>query len=831
MSLLCISRFTAACAAFLAISVVSAQSNYIYNDLHDFGGSVKNAGGKTGADGAWPWSTVTFDASGNMYGTSAYGGANSRGLLWEITKAGSYIDLHDFGGTVTNANGTMGPDGDIPYGGVSFDGAGNMYGTALFGGPIGNGDTGFSGMIWEFTKGGKYVDLHDFGGSDGGNPAGGVTVDQAGNLYGTASAGGLNGDGVDGAGMLWEITVSGSYSNLHNFGGTVTNAGGAQVQDGYVPFGAVAFDSAGNMYGTASKGGANGGGVVWELSKSGTYTDLHDFGGTVTVSGGAQGQDGSIPYGTVAVDGNGNLYGTAVWGGANGSGMLWRISSTGTYTDLHDFGGTITNANGTTGPDGMNPYAGVVIDSGGDLIGTTSYGGPNSAMGESSGMVWELKNGGTYLDLHDFGGMVLSSGGMWELDGMRPWYGVTLDKSGDLYGTDAYGGPNGSGLGSGTVWALYLTQIKSLSISPNSVFAGNDAVGTVTLSAPAPSTGLVIPLSSNNACAGVPSFVTIQAGSSSATFTVATTGVNVRTSAVVTAGAGVTQQSGVLTVNPVTLTNLSLSPTSIGGGSTSTGTVTLSGPAGPGGVVVSLSTIDTGATLPASVQVPAGASTATFTISTKAVQVATAVMVAATLGSSTETATLTITPAALLSVTVSPSMVIGGTTSTGTVSLNGNVFTGSFVVSLSSGNPSVIVPKSVTIPAGSSSATFSVTTKAVATATTVTITAKNGVIAKTGSISVVPPVLASLSVSPTTVAPGGLSTGTLSIGGPAPAGGLSVLLSSTSSKLTIPARVVIAAGKSTATFSIRTTKATPAGSVTITATQAGSTKSATLTIS
>ena len=820
----------------LSCGAVYAQSPYTYLDFHDFGGKVKNATGTLGPDGISSWSTVTFDTAGNMYGTAAYGGPlpskyNYSGMVWELTKSGIYIDLHDFGGTVTNANGSQGPDGQVPMSGVTFDSSGNMYGSTLFGGPNGNGGAGYSGMVWEITKGGKYIDLHDFGsGSDGGNPCGNVTVDANGNIYGTASAGGPNDGGIDGAGMVWEISKSGAYSDLHDFGGNVSNASGSQGPDGYMPYAGVTLDSNGNIFGTASRSGPFGGGCIWEITKSGDYIDLHDFASTVTNASGVQGPDGSLPYSTVTIDASGNRYGTTVVGGANGTGMIWELAADGTYSDLHDFGGSISNANGTKGPDGMNPYSGLVVDSFGSLYGTTSYGGPNSWQGESAGIAWTLSSKGVYSDLHDFGGKITNVLGSLTQDGVTPWAGVSLDSSGNLYGTTSYG-DTATGNGPGMVWSLQQLSIGSVSVSPLSVQGGTSATGTVTLTSAAPWTGLLVPVSSSSPSVSLPSSVIVAPGALTGTFTVKTYGVNSATSPTIIAGSGLGQRTTTFTITPAALTALTLSPTSIGGGGTAIGTVTLSGPAGVGGTSIVLASSNSNVTVPQTVLVPSGQMIGTFTVTTQAVATAITSNITASLGSVIKTAQLSVTPAQLALVSISPSSVTGGAISTATVSLNGSAFKGGYPVTLVNTSVFVTIPKTVTVPEGASSVTFPVATKAVPTQQSVTITAKNGTIVKTAVIAILPPALSSLTLSPTTVSPGGSSTATVKLNGPAPSSGFTITLASSSSKVTLPSTVKVAAGQTSATFTIKTTKSTPAGSVTVTATAGTIKETATLTVS
>jgi thermitase len=165
-------------------------------------------------------------------------------------------------------------------------------------------------------------------------------------------------------------------------------------------------------------------------------------------------------------------------------------------------------------------------------------------------------------------------------------------------------------------------SLSSLSLNPTSVVGGNSSTGTVTLTAPAPSGGFVVNLSSSNtSVATVPSSVTVPAGATSANFTVATNPVSSVTSVTITAAAGGITRTATLTVNPpasnVTLQSLTISPTSVWGGSTATGTVTLSRPAPAGGVVVQLRSSSSRASVPSTVTVPAGATSARFTIQTR----------------------------------------------------------------------------------------------------------------------------------------------------------------------------------------------------------------------
>jgi len=196
-----------------------------------------------------------------------------------------------------------------------------------------------------------------------------------------------------------------------------------------------------------------------------------------------------------------------------------------------------------------------------------------------------------------------------------------------------------------------------------------------------------------------------------------------------------------------TLSSLTLSPSNVTGGNSSTGTVTLSGIAPAGGAQVTLSSSGTAASVPSSVTVPAGATSATFTISTSAVAASTPVSISASYSGATQTASLTVTASSLptfTSLTLSPSSVPGGNSSTGTVTLSGPAPAGGAQVILSSSNTGAArVPPSVTIAAGAASATFTVNTSTVLFSTSVTISGSFNKVSKSAVLQVnsVAPVL------------------------------------------------------------------------------------------
>jgi uncharacterized repeat protein (TIGR03803 family) len=237
-----------------------------------------------GTDGSYPESKL-LAGGGNLYGTTAFGGKTSCplgcGAVYRLNQAGEEKVLYDF------ANNT---DGDFPVGLVS-DGAGNLYGTTYDGGTSGYG------AIFELNSAGKLIVVYSFtGGADSGDPAG-LIRDSAGNLYGTTYAVGI---GLRGFGTVYKLDTNGQLTTLYTFSGST---------DGQYPGGLV-LDAKGNLYGAALGGGTGTGcyyggcGTIFKLDTENNFTVLHNF----------TGADGELPNG-LAIDGAGNLYGTALGGG------------------------------------------------------------------------------------------------------------------------------------------------------------------------------------------------------------------------------------------------------------------------------------------------------------------------------------------------------------------------------------------------------------------------------------------------------------------------------------------------------------------------------------
>ncbi|MBV8864640.1 MAG: hypothetical protein JO210_04490 [Acidobacteriaceae bacterium] len=381
-------------------------------------------------------------------------------------------------------------------------------------------------------------------------------------------------------------------------------------------------------------------------------------------------------------------------------------------------------------------------------------------------------------------------------------------------------------------------SLSSLSLNPTGVSEGAASTETIILSGPAPSGGVSITLSSNNVSATVPGLVTLAAGSTTATFTVTTSSVASSTSAMITASYNNVSKTAALTVTPAAtavLSSVAVNPTSITGGTSVTGTVNLSAAAATGGVSVSLSSSNTSAKVPASVTVPAGTSTATFTITTSSVTSSTSATISASYNSVGKTAALTITPigTALSSVALKPASVNSGTSAAGTVTLSGVAPPGGISVALLSSVTSASVPASVTVPAGSATASFTVTTTSVAFTTSATITATYNGTSKTAALTIAPSAsvaLSSVSVNPASVTTGASSTGTVTLNAAAPAGGIVVELWTTGTVAFVPDQVTIAAGSTTATFAVTTNYTTNTLKDTVTAFYNGASKTASITV-
>lgn len=344
-----------------------------------------------------------------------------------------FTTLHEFLGSPA--------DGAQPASALISDSAGNLYGTTQNGGLYGED---LSGIIYKLSPTGVETILFNFDyDPNGAGPIGNLLLDSGGNLYGTANLGGAYSQGD-----VFEFTTSGVLNVLHSF--QLIGPKGAS------PFGAVLRDSKDNLYGTTSAGGyidcvaagvSASCGVIYKLQPSGRETVLHSFTG---------GSDGGIPVAGLAADDTGSFYGTTSAGGGNGCspgmgevgggcGTVFKIQRDGTETVLYAF---------TGGIDGGQPEGTLVLDSEGNLYGTTRFGGnPNCSVFGASlagcGVVFKVTPAGKETVLHSFTG---------QPDGEVPTSltGLVRDGSGNLYGTTSIGGDINycNGYGCGTIFRV-----------------------------------------------------------------------------------------------------------------------------------------------------------------------------------------------------------------------------------------------------------------------------------------------------------------------------------------------------------------------------------------
>jgi uncharacterized repeat protein (TIGR03803 family) len=362
-------------------------------------------------DGEYIDSDLVIDGAGNLYGTSVLGGDFGSGTVFQLAPSGNgwtHTVLYSFHG---------GTDGGEPYKGVTLDSQGNLYGTAVTGGS--GSCEGGCGVAYKLTNsGGVWTQtvIHAFtGGDDGYGPGTGLTLGRYGILYGMTPTGGANGQGVifllrPMANGTWNLKV------IHAFTGGTDGAGGSAGR---------LLRYKGGLYGVTTTGGANGKGVAFKLTHpvgGWQFTTLYAF----------QGQpDAGFPYGALTPDGQGNLYGTTYYDGANNLGSVYQLAPQpdGTWKEsvLYSFKG---------GRDGSGSISNVVFAKTGAMYGTTSAGGASC----NCGVIFKLTPGanGTWREYvtYRFKGAP---------DGAFPYNGMVGDLAGNFYGPTKQGGTGDDG--------------------------------------------------------------------------------------------------------------------------------------------------------------------------------------------------------------------------------------------------------------------------------------------------------------------------------------------------------------------------------------------------
>ncbi len=339
-------------------------------------------------DGQTPYTGVIRDTKGNLYGTTAYGGAFNHGTVFKISKRVRTL-LHSF---------TAKTDGATPLSLVQ-DATGNLYGTAQSYG------TGGCGTVFRLDRTGKLTVLHAFTGSSDGCLPNNLIRDAQGNLYGTTEYG-----GPTNVGTVFKVDTTGKETVIYSFtGGVLGGKGGAS------PLGGIIRDAAGNLYGTTYGGGPDNFGTVYKLDAAGNETVLHAFTGANI--------DGEYPWGALAQDSAGNLYGTTEIGGTANSGTIFKVDPAGNESVLFSF---------TQQAQGASPQSSLVIDSAGNLYGNTGLSGTYD-----EGVVFKFDPvTATETVLHYFGN---------GFDGRAPIGALTLDAAGHIYGATQQGGKANNG--------------------------------------------------------------------------------------------------------------------------------------------------------------------------------------------------------------------------------------------------------------------------------------------------------------------------------------------------------------------------------------------------
>jgi len=338
-----------------------------YRVLHKF--CVK----KKCAQGAYPEGHLLLDTAGNLYGMTLAGGRRDEGIVFKLTPGGKLTVLHEFCAKRDCADGAAptsltyrGAESGAPYDGIS-----PLYGTAGTGPQLG-------GVIFKLDPRGeknwKYKILYAFCGGFGTICTGGsepydLTFDPAGKLIGTTSTG----TGIAGAGTIFRFDGN-TVETLHNFCALVACA------DGKRP-GAFVTDGAGNLYGSTAEGGAGDSGVIYRFSPDGKYKTLHDF----CALGDESCRTGTYATGTMALDAQGNLFGTAGYG-PQVFGTIFRLTPGGHYQVVHGF-----CAKEPTDPcrEGANPDS-LIADGQGHLFGVAHSEGPGHYGQGDGGVIFEF---------------------------------------------------------------------------------------------------------------------------------------------------------------------------------------------------------------------------------------------------------------------------------------------------------------------------------------------------------------------------------------------------------------------------------------------------------
>jgi uncharacterized repeat protein (TIGR03803 family) len=374
-------------------------------------GGLTNVYFFAGTNGNDPETGLILGADGNFYGTTRHGGVLGQGTVFKFTTNGAFTTLYTF----TNCN----PGGCEPIMLIQANN-GSLYGMAN-GGIYYDAYSINGGLIYRVSPGGAFSSVHAFTYPGEGAPTAGNRPVQAtdGNFYGVTGNGGSNYNAEDqyghavGCGAAYRMDTNGNLTTLFSFSGG----------NGCNPTGPLMQASDGNLYGTTLGGIGfaglqahsiySGYGTIFRMTTNGNLTTLVYF----------NGNNGDTPIDNGLVQGSdGNLYGTTEWGGTNGYGTIFKLTTNGTLTTLHSFAG---------GNDGYLPFCTMIQAADGNFYGTTLYGGSNNL-----GTVFEITPSGSFTSLVSFD----------QTHGAYPArVKLAPDGAGNLYGTTSAGGPNNAG--------------------------------------------------------------------------------------------------------------------------------------------------------------------------------------------------------------------------------------------------------------------------------------------------------------------------------------------------------------------------------------------------
>jgi uncharacterized repeat protein (TIGR03803 family) len=384
-SLKSIFRATLLAAAAVLCAAAFAQAQTV-STIYNFADN--------GASGANPWYvTLVQGTNGNLYGTTYNGGKDLFGTVFNVTDSGSQKIIYSFTGTAT--------DGAFPTGGLTLGTDGNFYGTTQQGGAH------QMGTAFKVTPTGTITILHSFNAFvDGAFPWGPPILASDGNFYGTTSGGGINGHGV-----VYKMTTSGTVTKIYQF----------DVTHGFSPIAPPTQGLDGFLYIPVSEGGTLYCGTILQMSTAGVINNTYDF---------PCGAGGSFPIGPLVQASNGNFYSTTQDGGTNGEGTVYQVTTGLVVTVLHSFGATFG--------DGTFPSAGLLLATDGNYYGATSDGGASG-----DGTLFNTSTGGTYSSLYSFNNTT-------NFTQMSPLAPPVQATNGLLYGVTEFGGPGNDG----TVFSL-----------------------------------------------------------------------------------------------------------------------------------------------------------------------------------------------------------------------------------------------------------------------------------------------------------------------------------------------------------------------------------------